>query len=216
MTHLDDATLEQSPVVANRAMNRERTLASYQRELGIDIPTQVGPGSWLDLCCGSARALFEAAPTLPTTAKIVGVDLVDFFTPAPHPPSLRLVTASITAWQPDTPSDLITCVHGLHYIGDKLAALTRAASWLTKDGLLIANFDPQSVRLPDGTPHGRRLITALRQAGFTYDPRRHLISLRGHQIIELPYHYQGADDAAGPNYTGQPAVNSFYTPTPGL
>ncbi|WP_243710995.1 class I SAM-dependent methyltransferase [Actinomadura sp. KC216] len=155
----------------------------------------------------------EATAELPAEAEITGVDLVDHFVPGTPPPRLRLITASVTAWEPDAPSDLITCVHGLHYIGDKLGLLTRAASWLTGTGLLIANFDARSIRLPDGAPAGRRLTTALREAGFTYDPRRHRISLRGHREIELPYHYLGADDGAGPHYTGQPAVNSIYTYT---
>ncbi|TDD25425.1 methyltransferase domain-containing protein [Actinomadura sp. KC06] len=208
---LDDAALERSPVVANNLMNRERTLASYARELGIDVLAEVGAGRWLDLCCGTARALTEAAAVLPKGAEIVGVDLVDPFVSDPLPAPSRLITASVATWEPDGPSDLITCVHGLHYVGDKLGLLTRAASWLTENGLLIANFDTRSVRHPDGTPPGRRLTTALRQAGFAYDPRRHRISLRGHQKVELPYHYLGADDRAGPNYTGQPAVNSIYT-----
>ncbi|TYK48509.1 class I SAM-dependent methyltransferase [Actinomadura decatromicini] len=195
-------------------MNRERTLSAYSRELGIAPLAETGSGRWLDLCCGSARALTEAALALPVGAEIVGVDLVDHFVPAPRPSALRLITASVTAWTPDTAFDLITCVHGLHYVGDKLAVLTNAASWLTENGLLIANFDPQSIRHPDGTPAGRRLTTALRQAGFTYDPRRRLISRRGQKRITLPYTYLGADDQAGPNYTGQPAVNSLYNPHP--
>jgi hypothetical protein len=28
--------------------------------------------------------------------------------------------------------------------------------------------------------------------------------------VSLPYRYLGADDQAGPNYTGQPAVDSHY------
>ena len=28
--------------------------------------------------------------------------------------------------------------------------------------------------------------------------------------MNLPYRYLGADDQAGPNYTGQPAVDSYY------
>ena len=28
--------------------------------------------------------------------------------------------------------------------------------------------------------------------------------------MDLPYRYLGADDRAGPNYTGQPAVDSYY------
>ncbi|MFI0409630.1 class I SAM-dependent methyltransferase [Actinomadura sp. 3N508] len=208
---LPDAALERSPVVANNLMNRERTLAAYTRELGIDIVAEVGHGRWLDLCCGTARALTEATTRLPAGTRIVGVDLVDHFVQAPPPASLQLITASVTTWEPDTPSNLITCVHGLHYIGDKLGLLSRAASWLTEDGLLIANFDTRSIRLPNDTPAGRRLTTALRETGFTYDSRRHRISLRGRREIELPYHYLGADDGAGPNYTGQPAVNSIYS-----
>ncbi|MFA1539442.1 class I SAM-dependent methyltransferase [Actinomadura monticuli] len=206
---LDDIALERSPVVANCAMNRERTLKGYVRELGVDVLAEAGR-RWLDLCCGTGRALTEAAAANPRL-EIIGVDLVDHFVPAPA--SLHLVTASITAWAPAGRADLITCVHGLHYVGDKLGALTRAASWLTEDGLLVANFDPRSVRLPDGSPAGRRLTAALRRAGFTYDPRHHRISLRGHRTIALPYAYEGADDRAGPNYTGHPAVDSFYKPT---
>lgn len=170
MPHLDDTALERSPVVANTFMNRERTLAAYTRELGIDVLEEIGSGRWLDLCCGTGRALIEATTELPADAELIGVDLVDHFVQGNPPPSLRLITASVTTWTPGTPSDLITCVHGLHYVGDKLRLLTRAASWLTGQGLLIANFDPQSIRLPDNTPAGRRLITALRQAGFTYTP----------------------------------------------
>ena len=209
--HLDDAALERSSVVANCVMNRERTLTGYARELGVDCVAEAGEGRWLDLCCGSGRALTEAATTLPPGAAIVGVDLVDHFVRGPLPDSLRLVTASVASWTPNGAFDLITCVHGLHYVGDKLGVLARAASWLTEDGLLVANFDARSVRLPDD-PAGRRLTSTLRQAGFHYDPRRRRISLRGNQRITLPYRYLGADDRAGPNYTGQPAVDSIYEP----
>ncbi|MFB4310946.1 class I SAM-dependent methyltransferase [Actinomadura sp. GTD37] len=207
MPHLDDTALESSSVVANCAMNRERTLKNYVRELGIDVLAEAGDGRWLDLCCGTGRALTEAAAANPRL-EITGVDLVDHFVPAPD--SLRLVTASVAAWTQDAPADLITCVHGLHYVGDKLGVLARAASWLTEDGLLVANFDTRSVRLEDGSPAGRRLTAALREAGFTYDPRRHRISRRGNRKIDLPYSYIGANDQAGPNYTGQPAVDSHY------
>ena len=38
---------------------------------------------------------------------------------------------------------------------------------------------------------------------------------RGKAKVTLPYQYLGADDRAGANYTGQPAVHSFYTRIPG-
>ncbi|WP_232837191.1 class I SAM-dependent methyltransferase [Lentzea terrae] len=83
MTLLDDESLWRSSVVANCAMNRERGLASYRRELGVD---------------------------------------------------------------------LVTCVHGLHYVGDKLGLLVRAASWLVPGGRFVANFDVAGVRRADGSP----------------------------------------------------------------
>jgi SAM-dependent methyltransferase len=227
---LGDAELERSAVVANCLMNRGRQLAgvnSYARELGFSPLTFLSsrlagqPGTagagWLDLCCGTGRALVQAAGQLAEAglagrAALVGVDLAGMFdqVAAAEAGALRLITASITAWEPDQAFDLITCVHGLHYVGDKLAALTRAASWLTKDGLLIADLDLRSVRIPGGEGTARRLAARLRAAGFSYDARRHRISRTGQAAVSLPYAYLGADDRAGPGYTGQAAVHSYY------
>jgi SAM-dependent methyltransferase len=222
---LDDDDLHTSAVVANCSMNRERQLAgvnSYARELGLD-PLDVlraaiagsGTGAWLDLCCGTGRALIQVAIALRDEdllprAAITGVDLVDAFAPRPAGlPSLQLVSSPVSAWMPSRSFDLITCVHGLHYIGDKLAALTRAASWLTSDGLLVADLDLADISIA-GPPASRRLSRALRDAGFSYDFRRRRISRTGKLEATLPYRYIGADDRAGPNYTGQPAVTSHY------
>lgn len=227
MRLLDDDALERSSVVANCAMNRERSLSGsngYGRALGVDILAELtgrAAGShrvrWLDLCCGSGRALVEAARLVAAggsagRVEIVGLDLVDHFVAGPFPPGLRLVTGSVTEWAPDGRFDLITSVHGLHYVGDRLGTLVRAASWLTEDGLFTANFDARSVRRADGTPVGRRLTADLRRTGFGYDAARRRISRHGGGEIRLPYRYLGADDQAGPNYTGQPAVDSFYEP----
>jgi trans-aconitate methyltransferase len=225
---LDDDALRCSAVVANSAMNRQRQLAgvnSYTRELGFNpldwltsrTQQHSGQVAWLDLCCGTGRALRQAAEQLAALGlrdrvTLVGVDIVDFFDPLPPSgPEPQLVCASVTDWQPPHPFDLITCVHGLHYLGNKLAMLTRAASWLTDTGLFIADLDLTAIRLPDGQTAGRRLTTAIRAAGLTYDARRHRISCTGRRHIDLPYRYLGADDRAGPNYTGQPAVHSLYT-----
>lgn len=206
-------------------MNRERSLSGsngYGRELGLDIMAELtdrsarsAPVRWLDLCCGSGRALAEAARLLADRnmagrVEIVGLDLVDHFVTGPVPPLLRLVTGSVTEWVPDGRFDLITCVHGLHYVGDKLGALTRAAAWLAEDGLIAANFDAHSIRRADGAPAGRRLTAELRRQGFVYDAARRRISRHGGGEVRLSYRYLGADDRAGPNYTGQPAVDSFY------
>jgi hypothetical protein len=94
--------------------------------------------------------------------------------------------------------------------GDKLAVVVSAAAALTGTGLFIADFDVASVRLPDGRPAGRVLTNALRAANVSYDARRRRITCRGRREIHLPFVYLGADDGAGPNYTNQPAVHSYY------
>ncbi len=135
---LGEQALEKSAVVANCSMNRERQLAgvnSYARELGFDPlrevaariggsgPAQGGAVAWLDLCCGSGRALIQAARQvhragLAGQVFLAGVDLVDAFDPVPGPAAgLELVCAPVAAWKPARAFDLITCVHGLHYIG---------------------------------------------------------------------------------------------------
>ncbi|WP_207933161.1 class I SAM-dependent methyltransferase [Actinomadura sp. GC306] len=226
---LDENALVRSSVVANCMMNRERSLSGsngYGRELGMDVMAELTaragratPVRWLDVCCGSGRAPAEAAGLLTDRGltgqvEITGLDLVDHFVRDSHSPSLRLISGSVNQWTPDSRFDLITCVHGLHYVGDKLGALSRIASWLTTDGLFIANFDPGSVRRADAVPIGRRLTAQLRARGFTYDSTRRRISRRGSAQPRFPYRYMGADDQAGPNYTGQPAVNSIYEPLP--
>jgi SAM-dependent methyltransferase len=228
VTLLDDDTLAGSAVVANSAMNRERALAgvnSYDRELGFNpvdalLPLVSVTGApdtvaWLDLCCGTGRALVEAAARLHAAGVgdrvlVHGVDLVDAFDPAPDVPWLRLTTASVAEWQPERRYDLITSVHGLHYVGDKLGLLAKAAGWLTDGGRLVADIDLDSVRLEDGRPAGRRLAAHLRDAGFNYDGRRRRIGRDDRGEVALPYEYLGADDKAGANYTGQPAVDSYY------
>ena len=228
MDLLGDDELEQSAVVANCRMNRERGLSGsngYDRELGFDpldfLKGRVAPGrpaAWLDLCCGTGRALTQAARTAHDEGldvEIVGVDLVAMFRQSdPDPTFLRLVEASLSTWRPDRPFDLITCVHGLHYVGDKLGLIARAASWLVDDGLFVASLDHHNLKLADGLPSGRRMVTDLRRAGLEYDRRRQLVICRGRRIVGLSYRYLGADDRAGPNYTGQPAVDSHYVPDP--
>ncbi|WP_327697339.1 class I SAM-dependent methyltransferase [Streptomyces sp. NBC_00459] len=213
---IGDGELTGLSVVANSTMNRERVLTgvnSYTRELGFD-PAEfldgLGPApSWLDLCSGEGLALRAAARQLPR-AVITGVDLVGPLRPTKPPNGLELVTADLGRWTPARRYDLITCVHGLHYVGDRLALLERAASWLTDAGLLVAHLDPATLRRPDGTDASRPVLAALRAAGFDYSARHHRLSLRGGRSVGLPFTYLGADPEAGPNYTGQPAVASYY------
>jgi SAM-dependent methyltransferase len=224
---IDDEKLAASSVVANCSMNRDRGLTGrdgYARVLGLDLMDVLAsrlatPGPvvrWLDLCCGRGNALLETVSLLRERGladrlRVVGVDLVSHFADAP-PAEVRFVTAPVTEWRPADHVDLITCVHGLHYVGDKLGVLAATASWLTADGELAANFDATGVRSAGGDPLGPRLTKALREAGFDYDGRARRIRRHGQADVRLPFHYLGADDRAGPNYTGQPAVHSHYDP----
>ncbi|HKQ73572.1 MAG TPA: methyltransferase domain-containing protein [Blastocatellia bacterium] len=223
---LDTATLGLSGVVANSAMNRERVCIgknSYTRELSFDpidflnsrLETQ-GQAAWLDLCCGRGRALIEAAEALApysssSNLQLLGVDLVAMFDS--YPPglsSVRLLESSVSSWRPDCLFDLITCVHGLHYVGDKLGLIQNAVSWLKENGVFLANLDPDNLKFPDGGNAGNKVIRDLRKIGFDYQASKHLIVCEGRKDFTLNYRYLGADDTAGPNYTGQAAVNSHY------
>ncbi|WP_066363304.1 class I SAM-dependent methyltransferase [Herbidospora mongoliensis] len=199
---LGSAELDASPVVANIAMNRGRRLASYSRELGLNLAGLLPGASWLDLCCGEGHALAEAAML---GADVTGVDLVGHFA-VPPGKNVELVVAAVPGWRPARKFDLVTAVHGLHYVGDKLKFLADVAGWLTDHGRFAASFDVASVH----TESRRKLLATLRSQGFVYDSRKKLISRTGPAAIELPYEYLGADDKAGPNYTGQPAVVSHY------
>jgi trans-aconitate methyltransferase len=223
---LADEHLEQSGVVANCRMNRERVLIGsngYDRELGFNPCDRVcarlehqPTARWLDLCCGQGRALIEAAAWahargLGDRVEIVGVDLAGMFAQPPRElQTLRFVQASLNSWRPEREFDVITCVHGLHYIGDKLGLLARAASWLTSEGVLAASLGLENFRDPLGRPAARGIAQALRQAGFTYHARARRIHCEGRRDVAFPFRYVGADDEAGPNYTGQPAVHSYY------
>jgi SAM-dependent methyltransferase len=224
MDLLTEGELERSAVVANCRMNRERNLTGsngYDKEIGFNplsfLEGRLAPGrsaAWLDLCCGTGRALIQAAMIARSEGldvEIVGVDLAGMFDR--HDADLtclRLVEASLSSWRPERPFDLITCVHGLHYVGDKLGLIARASSWLAEDGLFVASLDLHNVKIADGLAAERRVAADLRRSGLEYDRRRRLVTCRVRKVVDFPYRYLGADDHAGPNYTGQPAVDSYY------
>src|SRR5262249_48635534 len=146
---------------------------------------------WLDLCCGTGRALLQAAALLEQeglagSVTITGVDLVGMFWPDPAPPGLQLLAASAHRFAPGGGFDLVTCVHGLHYLGDKLQVIARAVSWLTDDGLFAAHLDLANLRGAGGEPLGRRAAAVLRTAGFAYDRRRRLVTCRGRRAVRFP------------------------------
>jgi SAM-dependent methyltransferase len=222
MQFLTPQELEFSPVVANCTMNRERQLMgvnSYERELGLDILSWLRgfppPICWADLCCGTGRALVDAAIELERTQElgnvhIEGIDLVGAFMQNPLPDVLALRKSGIEGWEPTDPYALVTCVHGLHYVGDKLAAIAKAVTKLQADGLFVANLDLKSFRYADGRSAGRSIAAQLRKCGFSYDTRQRLLRCSGPRTVDFGWRYLGANAEAGANYTGQAAVDSYY------
>lgn len=221
---LDDETLRKSSIVANCAMNRQRQLVGsngYAFELKFDIASwlstqlEVRPIRWLDVCCGTGMALIDAVQLSETLGhsnqlSIVGIDLAGHFVGHNYP-QLELKKTSIESWDPQGGYDLVTCVHGLHYIGDKLAAVKKMVNCLTEDGLFFASIDLANLRFQDGRLAGRIAVNRLREHGIDYDKNNRLIRCSGGLSVEsFNLKYCGADDQAGPNYTGQPAVNSYY------
>jgi SAM-dependent methyltransferase len=207
-------------------MNRARNLIganSYERDLGLS-PVDVlkkalkrgDRASWLDFCCGTGRALIQAAEAcrdegLSGRVKMTGVDLIPMFDAVPSDLHfVSMVSAHAEKWTTDERFDLITCVHGLHYIGDKLGVLLKAAGWLKAGGLLMMHLDYRNLRVKDMPSSAAQIGRALRGAGFRYVPGRHLIISETQTARSIPYRYLGADDQVGPNYTGQPAVGSYY------
>jgi SAM-dependent methyltransferase len=229
MRLIGDDELERSAVVANCRMNRERNLVGsngYEQEIGLNpldfLKQRIATGrlaSWLDLCCGTGKALIQAAHRthadgLVSSVQIVGVDLVGMFDPIDSSlAGLRLHEASLSMWRPDRSFDLITSVHGLHYVGDKIGLFVRATSWLVEDGLFVANLDLDNINVSEDVMK-RKLLAKLQSSGFEYDRKKRLIICRGRKQQSLPFRYLGADECAGPNYTGQPAVTSHYENLP--
>ncbi len=67
-----------------------------------------------------------------------------------------------------------------------------------------------NLKFSDGENAGNKMIRDLRKIGIDYQARKHLIVCEGRKEFTLNYRYLGADDTAGPNYTGQAAVNSHF------
>lgn len=227
---LDATALEKSEVVANAYMNRERNLAganSYEKDLGFsprdflkEKLQKQHEAAWLDLCCGTGRALIQAAEAfrksgMDSRVKLTGVDLVPIFDPiGPGLDCVRLITAPVEKWKTAEAFDLVTCVHGLHYIGDKLGIVQRAAGWLKDGGVLMMHLDYRNLRISGQKSSGAQFGKDLHRTGFRYVLGRRLLTNSGQTSRRLlPYRYLGADDLAGANYTGQAAVDSYYERT---
>ena len=225
---LAEKELVWSAVVANNRMNRARQASgvnSYEQEIGfrpedwlIEQLKQQGSVSWLDLCCGRGNALLQVANALEKqllqdNMHLKGLDLVNFFAPiAPAIRCLKFETASAVDWQPDQAYDLITCIHGIHYMGDKLLVIQKMGEALAPGGLFVASFDLASVFV-NGQPSPQVVKNWFKEEGIEYNARKKLIRATGQEKKRTSFagQYLGANDQAGKNYTGQEAVTSYYS-----
>ncbi len=197
-------------------MNRKRVangVNSYEKELFFnpskyldDLLARQGAVKWLDLCCGEGNALIQYASGLSVQDGITlkGIDLVDQFQEIPATVNcLEFEVRSLVDWISFEQYDLITCVHGIHYVGDKLQVLVHALSALQPQGIFIANIDPNNIQ-------GVDIKKLFADNAIDYHARRKLLTCTGSRHIPITWTYTGADDQTGPNYTGQEAVTSYY------
>ena len=217
-----------SPIVANSRMNRERKASgvnSCEQEFGfkpenylLERIKQQSSVSWLDLCCGQGNALVQTAVYfhahgLQDKVVLKGIDLLDAFTPVDDRLTcLQFQVTSLMGWQPDSTYDLITCSHGLHYLGDKFKVIQLAVGALTDTGLFIAHLDLNNI-VVEGTTFQSYLNILFKRQQLQYNKKKRLLQQVGSKTIDFSLFYKGADDQAGPNYTGQDAVTSYYTTT---
>ncbi|WP_315815328.1 class I SAM-dependent methyltransferase [Paraflavitalea speifideaquila] len=225
MKLLKEHELIWSDIVANNNMNRKRKASgvnSYEKNLKFKPEVylngcleQQEQIKWLDLCCGEGNALLQYAHELAgrgmqDRARLRGIDLVNQFQPVPAWIScLQWETGSLVDWTADDQYDLITCVHGLHYIGDKLKVITEALKAISPKGMLIANLDLKSIKV-EGDADNNMLKRLFGEYQVEYNVRRKIISCNGPRDLVINLTYKGADDQAGPNYTGQNAVDAYY------
>ena len=142
--------------------------------------------------------------------KLKGIDLVDTF-PVPDKKltCVQFESKSLIEWVPEQTYDLITCVHGLHYLGDKLKVIITSINALHPSGLFVANFDLSNIVI-QGAKTYPYLKNIFKQYGIDYNPRLKILKRIGTTGIRFDLKYMGADDGHGPNYTGQDSVTSYY------
>jgi len=228
MKLLSESELVWSPVVANTRMNRERNASginSYEKEFRFSPEAYLsehiagyGHVKWLDLCCGQAKALIQAASHLSVQgiqgkAVLKGIDLIDSFLPVPADITcLTLETGSVVDWQPFEQYDLITCVHGIHYVGDKLKVISTILQSLSEEGHFYGNLDLNHIHVAGAAADF--IKKRFKENDIQYNGKTRVLHCKGPRNIDFGIKYLGADDKAGPNYTGQEAVASFYSLQP--
>lgn len=225
MQLLPEDKLIWSPVVANSRMNRERNASginSYEQEFKFKPEvflqqrfSERGAASWLDLCCGQGKALAQVgayflSQNLADRIHLEGIDLIgDFVSSSTELHCLHFEVGTIAEFKTERQYDLITCVHGLHYIGNKLEAIEKAVQLLKPEGQFWAHLDLGNIVI-NHKASADYLKDWFRKSGLVYNSRTKILKGTGATLINFGLKYMGADDQYGPNYTGQPSVCSYY------
>lgn len=221
MQLITDDKLIWSPTVANSRMNRSRNASginSYEQEFKFkpeqfleSAVAEKGSAAWLDICCGEGKALLQTAQyfknrNLQQAIELNGIDLIEN---SNSNSDVVFYVMPFSSFKSAIKYDLITCVHGLHYVGNKLAAIEKAISLLKVNGLFVANLDLSDICIKD-TNSNQLLKDRLKKENIQYNSRRKIIKKIGYDEVSFDYDYLGADEKSGPNYTGQEAVTSYY------
>jgi len=143
-------------------------------------------------------------------ATLKGIDLVDAFqTISRDITCVDFEVRSLVDWSSIVQFDLITCVHGLHYIGDKIKVLASVFERLTPEGVFIANLDLSNIQI-ENIDTEDYLLHCFKKHDVQYNRRTRILECKGARQIDFSLIYKGANDEVGPNYTGQDAVCSVY------
>lgn len=225
MDLLSEDKLIWSAIIANSRMNRKRQASgvnSYEKEFKfkpeeylVSKIQKFGHTSWLDLCCGEGNALIQTAnyfngKGLQHKIKLKGVDLLSLFKPiSPNLVGVALESGSVVNYKISEKFDLITCCHGIHYLGDKLQVIENSINNLNSEGLFIANLDLRNIEIKGESSDF--IKKQFRNFGIEYNSRTRIMKKFGPAEVTFELDYLGANDTAGPNYSGQDAVNSFYS-----
>jgi len=229
MTMLRADELLSSPIVANVTMNRGRGLSganSYERDLRFSLTKflaervrERGEAVWYDACYGQGRALVEAGKQFAEIGwghrvQVVGVDLVEMFA-TERAPGVTLIAADVAAFRLEQPADLITCVHGLHYLGDKLGFLQNTYAMLAPGGLFLGHLDTSNVRaFGSGLSLWRQAARHVGKTSVAPEFKSHVLRIaRTEASLNFGLTFQGATVSEQPNYTGITVIDSWYTAT---
>jgi hypothetical protein len=143
----------------------------------------------------------------------LGVDLIGQIAQVPNE---YVVVGDVSTFNPGYAVDIITCVHGLHYVADKLAILCHFYSLLAPEGQIVANLDLMNIIVDDQPIAKWTAFTKLiAEPKPTATFKNHVLTLTKGSECSLTFglRFVGASISTEPNYSGITVVNSCYSST---